>query len=246
MELGCIYLITNLVNDKKYIGLTTDITPERRYKTHLYNANYGLDYALYRAIRLYGESNFKIEIVKIIEHSKLPSMEEYYAEQYGTYTWSSPGGYNMALCGDKPTLGFKHTPDELKKMSDARKNIVITETQKARTSESLKEWIKDNPEIVAERAKRIGLAQKGRPKTEETKDRIRQTLTGRSDSLEVLRNKINANISVGKLGEKYITLKENGAFTVYINNKIYGKLSKTLKTLEEAIKARDDFINANS
>ncbi len=58
-----IYKITNLVNNKIYIGQTIK-TAEERLKQHIYAAtkhitNTHLSYA----IRKYGQDNFKIEII---------------------------------------------------------------------------------------------------------------------------------------------------------------------------------------
>lgn len=57
-----VYKITNLINFKIYIGLTT-ISYLKRFKKHLKNSDI-LDYALYRAIRKYGKENFKIEVIE--------------------------------------------------------------------------------------------------------------------------------------------------------------------------------------
>lgn len=57
-----IYKITNLINSKIYIGLTTK-SYLKRFEVHLKNSE-TLDYALYRAIRKYGKNNFKVEVVE--------------------------------------------------------------------------------------------------------------------------------------------------------------------------------------
>jgi hypothetical protein len=44
-------------------------------------------------------------------------------------------------------------------------------------------------------------------------------------------------------GERFIRPHKWSGWIVYINNKTNGKLSKTFPTLEEAIVARDDFLN---
>jgi group I intron endonuclease len=242
--IGCIYLIICLINNKKYVGLTTDETIDRRWKKHILNANSGIDYALYRAIRMYGINNFTIEVLCKVPHSKLTGMEMYWAEIMETYTWDNPGGYNMALCGAQPTLGFKHTPEELKKMGDTHRGAVLTPEHKAKTSASCKEWIKNNPEKVAERAIRAGLAQVGKPKKDETKLKISATLTGRKASQDVIKTLIAANgTPIGKTGYKYIQEHKWSGWLVNINNKLYGKFVKTFPTLEGAISARDEFIS---
>jgi group I intron endonuclease len=55
-----IYLITNTVNGKRYIGKTTQ-TVEQRWYQHCKNAEYGHTTYLYKAIRKYGKDNFIVE-----------------------------------------------------------------------------------------------------------------------------------------------------------------------------------------
>jgi group I intron endonuclease len=250
---GLIYLITNLVNWKRYVGLT--IRPQKRYKKHWSDALAGSGFALHRAFRKYGKLNFKYEILCTIVSeteddlkNRLSNMEAYYAEQLQTYTSDAePGGYNMAWCGDKPTLGVKHTEDELEKMRKAHDNRdPPSDEQKKKTSESLKAFYANADEhqkqANADRAKRIGEKQRGRPKKQETKDAISKALTGRKDSPSIVNNKIASHTELGKTGHKYIKTHKWSGWIVYINNKKYGTFSKTFPILEEAISARDAFI----
>ena len=55
-----IYLITNKVDNKQYIG-KTQRTIEQRWYEHCKNAEYGVDTYLYRAIRKHGVENFIVE-----------------------------------------------------------------------------------------------------------------------------------------------------------------------------------------
>ena len=57
-----IYLVTNNVNGKRYIGKTTQAI-EKRWYQHCKNAEYGNDTYLYRAIRKYGKDNFTVEVL---------------------------------------------------------------------------------------------------------------------------------------------------------------------------------------
>jgi group I intron endonuclease len=60
MKRGIIYLITNNINGKKYVGQTT--TPlSYRFTNHKSDARNNRGYYLASAIRKYGEDNFKIE-----------------------------------------------------------------------------------------------------------------------------------------------------------------------------------------
>lgn len=60
-----IYVITNQINNKKYIGLTRQ-SLEKRWRTHLKDWRYkeGRTKPLYLAIKKYGPENFTIEVIK--------------------------------------------------------------------------------------------------------------------------------------------------------------------------------------
>lgn len=92
--MGFIYKITNDINDKIYIGQTTQ-TIEQRWKQHQYSAKY-YKYELYNAINKYGIEHFKIEIVEECDNSELNTKEIYWIKKYNSYE----KGYNMTLGGE--------------------------------------------------------------------------------------------------------------------------------------------------
>lgn len=57
-----IYLIVNIVNNKKYIGYTS-FTKERRFQKHKINAKKGSNTYLHKAMRKYGFDNFEIRVL---------------------------------------------------------------------------------------------------------------------------------------------------------------------------------------
>lgn len=95
-----IYCITNKINNKKYIGLTTK-TIEHRWKEHIAAANStqsSKDFALHRAIRKYGIDNFIVEEIDTAKtEEELKYKESYYIGKYNTF---GSNGYNMTYGGD--------------------------------------------------------------------------------------------------------------------------------------------------
>ncbi len=92
-----IYKIKNLVNNKIYIGSTTD--PERRKKEHFGSATWNVqsyNYPLQKAIRKYGKENFIFSIVEKCDIESCPERERYYIEYYNSLT-NSGWGYNQTL-----------------------------------------------------------------------------------------------------------------------------------------------------
>jgi group I intron endonuclease len=75
-----IYLITNKIDGKRYIGKTSR-TVEQRWYQHCKNAEYGHDTYLYRAIRKHGASNFIVEqIGEGLDEEEVLCIETYQPE----------------------------------------------------------------------------------------------------------------------------------------------------------------------
>lgn len=94
-----IYIITNLINGKQYVGQTICGYKER-FRQHCLYAN-GYDNGEYNqdidiAIKKYGVSNFKIELIEQVPFEDKDSKEKYYIKKYNTYK----EGYNRTIGGD--------------------------------------------------------------------------------------------------------------------------------------------------
>lgn len=149
--MGSIYLITNLINNKKYVGQTKrQITT--RIKEHLQiaqNTKYNLH--LYNSIRKYGVDNFSIEVLKTdIPEMELDKWEMYYIGLYDTYN----NGYNNTL-GGGGVRGYHHSEETKQKIS--------------------KSQLEHQERYTEERAKKISYALKGRPFSEEHKKHLSES-----------------------------------------------------------------------
>lgn len=91
-----VYVITNKINGKKYIGCT-ERELRLRWNKHIYKMNEGSQCALHKAIRKYGKDNFEINLLEVYK-SKLDMLvgEIKYIEMYNTYY----NGYNETLGGE--------------------------------------------------------------------------------------------------------------------------------------------------
>lgn len=97
-----IYKLTNQINNKSYIGLTTN-TLSQRLAQHAYEAKHGTDRPLYRAIRKYGIEAFSAEIIDTATNlDELKEKEQYWIEYYNTYG-ANGQGYNATKGGDVRT-----------------------------------------------------------------------------------------------------------------------------------------------
>ena len=88
VKYGCVYRLTNIVNNKKYIGETVNFT--RRMSEHKRRKKYS---PLGKAIQKYGWNAFKPEIViDGITEEDLRNLEDYYIDAENTLI---PNGYNV-------------------------------------------------------------------------------------------------------------------------------------------------------
>ena len=117
--MGCIYKISNTLNGKLYVGLTTN-TAELRFKKHISMLNSGGCSALYNAFKKYGVEHFKIEeIVESNSKEELMELETFYIAKYNTL---SPYGYNLTTGGENCKVS-KETKD---KISNSLKGREVT------------------------------------------------------------------------------------------------------------------------
>ena len=98
-----IYCIENVINNKKYIGLSQDIN--RRWLEHRSELNRGVHVNQYlqHSWNVYGENAFKFYIIELCEPESLGDKECYYIEMY--HTLSHQNGYNLTTGGEKTSRG---------------------------------------------------------------------------------------------------------------------------------------------
>lgn len=92
-----IYCITNLINQKKYVGQTNDL--KRRWWQHNYLRRDKRNMYIDKAISKYGNKNFKYEILgETSSQEKADELERYYIKELKTM---KPSGYNILKGGRK-------------------------------------------------------------------------------------------------------------------------------------------------
>lgn len=155
MDTFCVYMHTNKINGKKYIGQTC-LKTERRW-------NNGKGYKscphFYRAIQKYGWDNFKHEILyDHLEREEANHIEEILIAKYNTiniqygYNLKSGGENNFLLeetkrkisetmkekyCGENNPMYGKHHSEETKiKLSEINKDKHLSEETRRKMSEN--------------------------------------------------------------------------------------------------------------
>lgn len=93
-KFGIIYKITNLINNKVYIGKTIS-SLEKRFNAHF---TIKRKYYFQRALHKYGRENFKIEqICSSLNINNLDELEKYFINYYNSIF---PYGYNLTFGGE--------------------------------------------------------------------------------------------------------------------------------------------------
>lgn len=177
--MSCIYKITNLTNNKIYIGLSTKSYIER-FSSHKNSCNSKVNEncLLAKAIVKYGKENFKSELIVEGDFNAefLDYLEQHYIRLYNSYAGTSKFGYNLTTGGrgTKKKIISKKTRLKMKR---AQKGKVHTEEWKKNMSEKMKGRI-----ISSETKLKMSKAQKGRIITEDTRKKIAETLKGHSNN----------------------------------------------------------------
>ena len=141
--MGYIYKITNNLNQKLYIGLTTKTRPTDRFSQHRYLAMHPEQEAsesyLHKAMRVDGINNFSFEVIEECSNDKLEEREQYWIAYYHTYI-KDPlcNGYNLTK-GGEGTIGFSR---------------IQSEEEKQHKSEKMIQYYKEHPEKIEEARQR--------------------------------------------------------------------------------------------
>lgn len=203
-----VYLITNLVNGKHYVGKTVQPLKER-WARHLSKANRGPQYHLHGALRKYGPEAFSIvPLVSILTTD--PQLKEYERFWIRLFNANDPRyGYNMTAGGDG-SLGWNPSTETRRKIGAAFKGKSLPVTHRRKISEAQKgkrhsaesrlkmsDAKKGNKHcegriISVETRAKMSAAGKGRTQSNATRRRIGDANKGKSRSVETRRKMSDA------------------------------------------------------
>lgn len=150
-----IYLITNTLNNKKYVGWTNKSALDR-WKVHIQCANRGQKSHLYNAIRLYGKDVFTIEELEYGDDNKymLNIREPYYISLY-----NKDELYNMTIGGEGGVTSGSWKPGHIS-TNKGKKFPIISKKRK----EYWELWKQENPNYKDQWKKyeKIGVSEESR------------------------------------------------------------------------------------
>ena len=238
----CIYVRTNLVNGKQYVGQTNDFKQrEKDWKTvSLYAGD-----LINKARKKYGLENWKVDILRECEtQEELNKWEMYYIKSLNT---KKPNGYNLTD-GGGGLSGLIFTDEHKRKLSESRKGKSLSKETRRKISEANigkrgywkdKTFSEEHKRKLSENSSRYFL---GKHHTEKSKSIMSQKAVGNKRCLgRILSEETKNKISEAEKG-KVITDETkvkmslaHGGGTVY-QYTLDGILVNTFSTASEAAK----------
>jgi len=219
---GFIYVTTNMVNGKKYIGQKMF---KKDWKYYLGSGAYFL-----RAVKKYGKKNFSREIIAIAySKEELDILEVQFINHHNAV--NSTDYYNLVGGGYGGNAGIPASEEQKKKMSDshkghetseetrkkigeARKGHLVSEATRDKISNTLKNYI-----ITDEHRTSLSESGKGRIFSEETKLKISESHKGKNMALN--------SEQIVEIREKYAT----GEYKQYELAEIYFVTKQTINNV---------------
>jgi group I intron endonuclease len=219
------YLITNKINNKGYVGITTR-SLSRRWYEHRFVSN-SCGQLLAKAINKYGEEAF--EIKPIASAKTLENLKEVEKDLIVQFQTKVPFGYNLTDGGDgvfgfkqseeqrlksaNLRLGTKHTKETIEKMRLSHlgeKNHFYgrkhTEEAKRKNGETHKgmagHWLgKPRDEETRKKISQSLIGKAGKPHTEEAKKKISLAHTGKKQGSPSLETRKKLSLATKKVWE---------------------------------------------
>jgi len=189
-----VYKITNSVNGKLYIGLSTN--PTKRWWEHR-NRTKKTHTKLYNAFRKYGIDAFSFEVLHWCDSQEdARDLENLVVDVCETIT----KGYNMCPGGgggiagpDNPLYGKSLPPEVCAKMSAAAKKRGVSSTTIGKGTTALRQKEQD-PEWLARRNAKISEANKGRIMSDEWREKLSIARRARPPVSEETKAKLSASM----------------------------------------------------
>lgn len=159
MNIYSIYRLTNLLNQKVYIGFTSRKNPRYRWTEHISESKTlkaSKSFSIHYAIAKYGVLNFTFEVIyqsKDRDHT-LNVMEKAFIAEHRSFGFNGRYGYNESVGGTAPQhteatrekmsksqVGRKHSEEHNRRVSEAMKGKTHTEETRHKMSESRKNQV---------------------------------------------------------------------------------------------------------
>ena len=206
-----IYLITNLFNLKKYVGITK-FSLEERFSQHVKRG-----FLLTEAIKKYGEQKFSIELIEVVESAERAyELEIFFIKEYNA---KAPNGYNLTDGGDG-IFGWNIT-DEYREQCSSRtkelhKNKKVGMYGKKHTDETRKKMSESSKgnrnclgRVLSEETKfKISESNKGKKHTDDARKKISENHHNVSGEKNPMYGKKHSPETIEKIRQKALSRKK--------------------------------------
>jgi len=220
-----IYCIENLVNNKKYVGQSVDVSARFSHHKCLLNKNIHDNKHLQNAWNKYGEENFIFYIVEACEECFLDEREKYWINFYK----KELSAYNILDGGIKPPSRKgvhwnKEQREAISRRQTGEKSCnwgkKLSKETRERMSNSL-----TGRELTEEHKRNISLGMTGRRLSEEHKENLSKSKMGENNPSfgKLLSDEIKEKISIATSGDK------NHNYGKKMSEETKNKISNSLK-----------------
>lgn len=191
--MGYIYLITNTINNTKYVGQSQCNDIETRWASHRKMLKDSIGRYLLSAYHKYGIKNFKFQIICICFDDCCDKLEEYYIKKFNTL---APNGYNLKTGGKSSKLS-----EETKQLIAKRLRERVTDEIRLEMREKqknnpifsyLKKYTEEEKQIISKKQKQYWANL-----TDEQRDKISEERKNRIKNIEVSSKVIEA-LKIGR------------------------------------------------
>jgi len=161
-----VYITTNLVNGKQYIG---DHCSDNLNDNYLGSGSY-----IQKAIKKYGKQNFKRKILESFHtNQEAFNAQEKYINEYNTL---APNGYNISPKGGHQVKQSVSEETKQKMKNSAKYRPIQSEETKIKRRKSLKGHI-----VAQETREKSRKSNKGKKRSKETRENIRKSKLNMSE-----------------------------------------------------------------
>lgn len=180
--MGYVYKITNNINNKLYVGITSRKRVNDRWSQHrcMGKTEYeGDNSLLHKAMRKYGVDCFSFEVIEEVDNSLLFEREKYWIAYYNSKT---PNGYNLTDGGER-TFGFESPRKGVPRSQEVKDKLKASWTEERREEYKQrvlgeknpmygKKWSEEYISLFREKSTGENNAFYGKHHTEETRQKF--------------------------------------------------------------------------
>ena len=218
---SCIYLITNNLTEKVYVGSTCDF--DKRQRTHLSALRKNIHHSrhLQASWDRYGSSHFSFSVLETVlgDQAYLIQREQYWIDEYECY--QSDFGYNCS-----PTAGGG--PKGMKWSEESKRQKSLDQTGRRLTAEWKANIAKANlgRTISQDTRRKLSLANMGKTQSPKTREKLSRLAKARVDRLGPSAAKITWDIAC--------EIREERAAGVLISD-LADKYSLSISTISRVV-----------